>query len=74
MELPKKTIHRLQKQNEKYNNPGVKAAWDYIERKSKERKERIIMLTTKICYFFMGFFTGILLCRLYMFLMSILTK
>lgn len=73
MELPKKTIHKLQKQNEKYNNPGVKAAWDYIERKSIEKKANDIILRIKIDYFFLGFLLGILF-NILLILFSILTK
>jgi hypothetical protein len=73
MELPKKTISKLQKRNEKYANPGVDAAWDYIERKSIEKEAKITIRGIKIDFFFLGFLSGVLL-NILLILFSILTK
>jgi hypothetical protein len=38
MELPNKTIHKLQELNEWYSNPGVKAAWKNIQEEEQRRE------------------------------------
>jgi hypothetical protein len=74
MELPKKTISKHRKNNEEYyENPGVDAAWDYIERKSIEKEAKIIIQRIKIDYFLLGFLSGILF-NILLILFSILTK